>query len=119
MLPCAVRGNPDGAVRDRSGNVSGGTATNARTRWPDAPVVGHEVARPVGVAQPGSEQGVHERRLVPGNARELLGVEAELKDVSRLRRARGLPVGRLVGAVGLLLKKVGDPVATFVDEDAL
>ena len=55
----------------------------------------------------------------PVSARELLGVEAELEDVSRLRGASELRVGGLVGAVRLPLEKVRDPAPPVVDEDAL
>src|SRR4029453_4888701 len=90
----------DRAVRDRQRVSRGRVGDELEEALPDAPVVGHEVAGPVGVAEPGSEQDVHERRLAPGDAGELLGVEAELEDVSRLGSARELRVRRLVGAVG-------------------
>ncbi len=109
----------DRAVRDGQRVRLGRVGDELEEALPDAPVVGHEVAGPVGVAQPGPEQDVHERRLAPGDAGELLGVEAELEDVSRLRGAGELRVGRLVGAVRLPLEEVRDPAPPLVDEDAL
>jgi hypothetical protein len=61
---------------------------------------------------------VHERRRAPGHKCELLAVEAELEDVSRLRGPSELRVGRLVRAVGLSLEKVRDPTPPVVHEDA-
>ena len=46
---------------------------------------------------PGAQHDMHERRAQPLDARDLLGVEAELEDVVRLRRARELRVVDLVG----------------------
>ena len=62
---------------------------------------------------------MHEGGLAPGHARKLLGVEAELEDVSRLRGASELRVSGLVGPVRLLLEKVRDPAPPVVHEHAL
>ena len=119
LRPAAFAEVADRAVRDGQRVRLGRVGDELEEALPDAPVVGHEVAGPVGVAQPGPEQDVHERRLAPGDAGELLGVEAELEDVSRLRGAGELRVGRLVGAVRLPLEEVRDPAPPLVDEDAL
>ena len=50
---------------------------------------------------------------------ELLGVEAELDRVERLRRARELRVDRLVGAVGQPHEEVGEPAPGSVREVGL
>src|SRR5438128_8482529 len=64
----------------------------------NAAEVSGELGRPVGVANPGPEHDVHPRRLEPLNAHDLLGVEAELEDVVRLRVPSQLRVGDLVTA---------------------
>ena len=59
---------------------------------------------------------MHGGRRAPLNPREDGGVEAELEDVRRLRVACELGVDDLVGAVGLLLEKVGKAVPVAVDK---
>ena len=80
----------------------------------DAPVVGVEVGDAERLAGAGAEQHVHPLRWAALDARELLGVEAELEDVVRLRVPRELGVGGLVGAVRLPLEEVGDPAPAAV-----
>ena len=72
----------------------------------DAPVVSAELLRPERHALAGPEHDVHELGRVPLDASDLLGVEAELKDVSRLRVPRELRVDDLVPAVGLEFEEV-------------
>ena len=55
----------------------------------------------------------------PLDARDLLGVEAELEDVRRPSVPRELRVERLVGAVGLAHDEVGEPAPVAVDESGL
>ena len=73
----------------------------------NAAVVSAELLRPERHALAGPEHDVHELRRVPLDASDLLGVEAELKDVSRLRVPRELRVDDLVAAVGLEFEEVG------------
>jgi hypothetical protein len=74
----------------------------------------------VRLALAGAELDVHVPRGGALDPRELLGVEAELEHVSRLRVPRELRVDGLVGAVGLAFEEVRDPPpAVRVNEDAL
>ena len=76
---------------------------------PNAPVVGAELLGPEGRALAGPEHDVHLLRRASLDASNLLGVEAELKDVVGLRVPSELGVDDLVCAVGLKLEKVGAP----------
>ena len=87
---------------------------------PEPPVVGAEVLGPKLLALSRAQLDVHVRRSTALDPGELLGVEAELEHVSRLRMPRELRVDGLVRPVGLALEEVGDPApAVGVEEDAL
>ena len=86
----------------------------------DAAVVGGEVVEPERVALAGAEHDVHQLGLAPLDAGDLLAVEAELEDVTRLRVPRELGVRDLVAAAGLPLEKVGVAgPAGGIEEDGL
>ena len=74
---------------------------------PNAPVVSAELLGPEGRALARAEHDVHELRRASLDAGDLLGVEAELEDVVRLRVPSELRVDDLVRAVRLELEKVG------------
>src|SRR3954471_20782408 len=69
-------------------------------------VVGLVVAGPEGLALAEAVDDVHELRAPALDARELLGVEAELKHVRRPRAPCELRVDDLVGTVGEALDEV-------------
>ena len=75
-----------------------------------------ELAGPQRLPLPGPELDVHELGQPPLDPLELLGVEAELEDVERLRRARELRVHGLVRPVGLPLEEVREPAPGPVRE---
>ena len=85
----------------------------------DPPVVGEEVVwlEALTLAEPVDD--VHARRPAPLDPSELLGVEAELKQVSRFRSARELGVDDVVGPVRLKLEKVREPVPPVLDKRRL
>ena len=84
-----------------------------------AVVVGEEVGDAKAVARASAEHDVHPLGHGALNARDLLGVEAELEHVGGLRVARELRVDDLVAPVGLALDEVGEPAPVAVDEAGL
>jgi hypothetical protein len=82
-------------------------------------VVGEEVLRAEGLALAEPVNNVHLLRPSALDPRELLGVEGELKQVSRLGPAGELGVDDLVRAVGLSLEKVRESAPLLVDERRL
>jgi hypothetical protein len=83
------------------------------------PVEGEVVVRveALGLASAGDD--AHRARHRALDARDLLGVEAELDDVSRPSVPRELGVERLVGAIGLANNEVGEPTPGVVGERRL
>jgi hypothetical protein len=85
-----------------------------------AAIVSAELLRPEGHALAGPEHDVHELGRKPLDASNLLGVEAELKDVVGLRVPSELRVDDLVATVGLTLEEVSTPSpAGGIAEDGL
>jgi hypothetical protein len=119
-LPRAAR-EPvaDGAVRDRERVRGRRLSDPVEEPPPDAPEVGVEVAHAVGDALARPEHDVHPLGEPPLNTPDLLGVERELEQVSRLARARELRVGDLVRPVREPLDQVGDPAPAAVLEGGL
>jgi hypothetical protein len=85
----------------------------------EPPVVGEEVVRLEGLALTEPIDDVHPLGPFVLDPSELLGVEAELKQVSRLGPASELGVDDLVGAVRPKLEKVREPVPPVLDERRL
>ncbi len=115
----------DLAVRDRQRVGRRLRGEPAQEALAHAPVVGTEVDGPERLALARAEQHVHPLRLAPLDARDLLGVEAELEDVRRLRVPRELRVGDLVAPraeVGRrvdALEEVREPAPAAVEQDGL
>ena len=78
-----------------------------------------EVGRPQRLPLAGAELDVDVLGQPPLDPLELLGVEAELDDVERLRGAGELRVDGLVRAVGQALEEVGEPAPRAVREVGL
>ena len=81
-----------------------------------APEEGDELDRPERLPLARAELDVDVLRQAALDPLELLGVEAELEQVQRLRRARELRVHGLVRAVRLSLEEVGEPAPGAVRE---
>ena len=86
---------------------------------PHPPVVRHEVVDAEALALLRPEHDVHPLRHGALNPPDLLGIEAELKHVTRLRMPRELRVDHLVPPVSLPLHEVGKPTPATVDETGL
>ena len=85
----------------------------------EPPVEGEVVVRVEGLGLAGAGDDVHRARHRALDASDLLGVEAELEDVSRPSVPRELRVERLVAAVRLAHDEVGEPAPVAVDEGRL
>ncbi len=106
------------AEGDRVGVDVGALVDRSEEPGAEPPVVGGEVLRAeaLGLADPGDD--VHRGGLVPLDPSDLLGVEAELKHVSRLGVASELGVDDLV-AVGRRDHEVGEPAPVAFAERGL
>ena len=121
VAPSACRAR--GSRRSRSGRPGTGRCrcrSRSRRRTAlDAPVVRVVVARAELLALAEAVVECIAAGAAPGDPLDLLGVEAELEHVLRLRRPRELRVDDLVRAVGLALDEVGAPAPAVVLERRL
>ena len=89
-------------------------------RCAEPAVVGHEVVGPEGLPLARAGDDVHALPAPPLDARDLLGVEAELEHVLRLGEAGELRVDDLIaGAVREAFDEVGEPAPGAVGKDGL
>ncbi len=104
----------EAAVLDRVRVRVGAVLDGREEALAEAAVVGEVVVGPEGLVLAEPVDDVHLLGHAPLDARDLLGVEAELEDVRGPSVARELRVERLVAAVGPALDEVGEPAPAVV-----
>ena len=119
LLLAATEELAEAAVLDRVGVRVGAVLDRGKEALAEAPVVGEVVVGPKGLLLAEPVYHVHLLGHAALNACDLLGVEAELKDVRGPSVACELRVERLVAAVRLAHDEVGEPAPGTVDEDGL